>query len=334
MSPRAASLLVIAALATGACGGDPPAAPPPPRVTTPPTAEAPPAGADDVVVATVNGRPVWGSCVAAQVAHAGVERSAALDTCVAFELLAQEADARGLRDDPEVAETWRREMVRALIEADIGSLTSIDQIPAEVRDPLLAKAAPAFDRPTMRAAFYALVTFPRRTPEGSPDDLAARAIAEAIYRDLPGHEGVLPTELRAAADRHRADGGPTIKTNDVPYQTPEHEGPFRVATAPFREALFALEEVGDVAPPVRSVHGWFVILYWDERPPADLRPSFFPFARLAWYRAWTDRIMASLGLSITVDNELVAALADAELGAARDDGPAPPPSTDPGPGAP
>ncbi len=49
---------------------------------------APRASADDAIVATVNGRPVWGSCVAIQ-AQRGATTPQALDQCIAFELLAQ-----------------------------------------------------------------------------------------------------------------------------------------------------------------------------------------------------------------------------------------------------
>jgi len=61
-------------------------------------AASPPAGPGDAVVATVGGRPVWASCVAAQAARGTRTRRAALGECVDFELLAQAAEARGVNE--------------------------------------------------------------------------------------------------------------------------------------------------------------------------------------------------------------------------------------------
>src|SRR5688500_12830444 len=106
---------LAAILVLSACGHGASTPPEPVRHVVPTTAEAQPAGADDLVVARVDGRPVYGSCVRAQVAGLGVDVAAALDQCVAFELLAGAADAQGLRADEDVGDAWRREMVRALI---------------------------------------------------------------------------------------------------------------------------------------------------------------------------------------------------------------------------
>jgi hypothetical protein len=57
----------------------------------------PAAAADDVVVALAAGRPVYGSCVAAQAERGHLSRDAALRECIDFELMAQEAERRGSR---------------------------------------------------------------------------------------------------------------------------------------------------------------------------------------------------------------------------------------------
>src|SRR5690349_1737646 len=122
---------VIVGLA--ACGHS---APPPPPAAAPPTSEAQPDGADDPVVARVDGHPIYGSCVAAQASHLHLDAHAALDQCVAFELLAQAAEAKGLRDDPDVVDTWRREMVRRLIEVDLGHFATLDDLPPDFTAPI------------------------------------------------------------------------------------------------------------------------------------------------------------------------------------------------------
>ena len=97
-----AALAAVAGIgsAAGGCGssgssGAGPTAAAPSLIATPPLTT------DDAPVARVNGRTVWASCVAAQAGAitAGSEaerRAAALDQCIAFELLAQAAEARGL----------------------------------------------------------------------------------------------------------------------------------------------------------------------------------------------------------------------------------------------
>jgi hypothetical protein len=76
---------------------------PPPTPVGPPAAiEAQRASPDDVIVAQVNGRPVWGSCVAIQAKRTGATRDAALRQCVDFELLAQSAEKRGFATNPDV----------------------------------------------------------------------------------------------------------------------------------------------------------------------------------------------------------------------------------------
>src|SRR5262245_24622681 len=94
-----------------ACGSS--KAPAPPTPTGPPAAWLPTPAADDVQVATVNGKPVWGSCVTAQGAHAASKQDA-LKQCIDFELMAQAADARGLATDPDVALATRTALVSQL----------------------------------------------------------------------------------------------------------------------------------------------------------------------------------------------------------------------------
>src|SRR5687768_16245068 len=90
-----------------ACGGS---TAPPPAPSGPPAAFQPTPAPDDMQVATVNGKPVWGSCVAAQ-ASRGVSKQMALQQCIDFELLAQAAEARGFATDPDVHVETREALV-------------------------------------------------------------------------------------------------------------------------------------------------------------------------------------------------------------------------------
>src|SRR5688500_1194279 len=95
-----------------ACGGS--KSPSAPAPSGPPASFIAAPARDDVQVATVNGRPVWGSCVTGQGAR-GATRDEALAQCIDFELLAQAAEARGLAVDPDVVLATRTALVSQLV---------------------------------------------------------------------------------------------------------------------------------------------------------------------------------------------------------------------------
>src|SRR4051812_37787776 len=75
----------------------------------------PGAGSGDVIVATVDGRPVWGSCVAGHMAARGVDRDRALEDCIDLELLAAAAIHRGLAADPDTQTELRAALVDGFV---------------------------------------------------------------------------------------------------------------------------------------------------------------------------------------------------------------------------
>ena len=75
------ALATLAVLGSVACGGSSAPAPVPSVALS---TISPPASPADLEVARVNGRSVWGSCVAAQLGRGAPSRQAALDQCIAF----------------------------------------------------------------------------------------------------------------------------------------------------------------------------------------------------------------------------------------------------------
>jgi hypothetical protein len=310
-APATAAVL----LAVAACGADERRAAPPAAAVTPPTAAAQPAGDADPVVATVDGQPVYGSCVTMQAAALGLDARAALDQCIAFELLAQEADRRGLRGDPDVVEAWRREMVRGVIAADLGDYHSLDDLPAGFRDAMLAKYRDYLHRPYLRGAHYARVPVARGALPGGPEELAAKAVADAIYEELKDAEGILPDELFAVADRHAAAAGLSIGRTHKLYFTPLADvAGIRDAVPEFRDSLAAIPEPGRIGRPARTPSGWDVPLYWTDLPEQDLTPEFFEDARRKYFVQWAEGLRARLGLAVSVSGDELAALAEEDGG--------------------
>jgi len=303
--------VLLLVLLAAACGQrERAAAPPSPPIAVPSSVEATPAGDEDPVVARVDGRPVYGSCVQRQAEHLGVGRDEALRQCVDFELLAGAADARGLRGDPEVAATWRREIVRTIIDRDLGTLRGVADLPAEFVDPLLAQAQARLHRPYMRVSYYARFPVPTSGALDSPEERRAQAAAEELAAQFANDDAVLWEPFHAAAKRIAAAHGTPVDTQG-PYQAPivelEH---VRGAEKLFRDALRDIPALGRISPAVRARDGWFVILWWSEVPEADLTDAFFDAARLEYFTYWTDRIGDALGMSRWIDEDRLAALAE------------------------
>lgn len=280
---RAAWLLLLAA----GCGSS---APVPAALATRVSLVAPPEGKDDVVVATVNGRPVWGSCVA----HQGN-----LADCIDFELLAQAAEARGLAGDREVASALDTALANRLVEAKYEDKYRVPSDFGPIIDKVVDDNARQLHRPEYRSSAYLRVVL---DPQAPPDKVAAaEAVATKLAAALQGEHGLLPAHVAAYADRFRgevasagfaldeADAGSHMRTGLV---------------APYANALWAIGAIGDAAPaPVRTPWGWDVIVWTDGSAPMDstraqLAAEVFPNLRRSYFDVWARAIEKALGVHI------------------------------------
>jgi len=273
----------LALLLLVGCGGSSPSAPSPRPAGPPAALVAPGAGSADVVVATVNGRPVWGSCVS-------VQRS--LDPCVAFELMAQAAEKRGLGLDPDVALATRTAMVSRLV-AD--QYEARHFTPAELGTAwtdLVEKRRYQWDHEEVRASHYVRVPAEKVTPE---QDAAAHALADQIAAAAADKTGWLPVELDEAADRIAA--GRTIEKADVSFKLPAQ------VVEPYAKALFALPDVGRTSPAVRTQWGWDVILYTSVLPAVhptegELEQQVMPGVKERYFSVWVHQLEVAMGLHV------------------------------------
>jgi hypothetical protein len=279
--------IVIALVACGGGGGD--RTPAPARaVVLGGDLRDPGAGSGDVVVATVDGRPVWGSCVAGHVRTRGVSVDQAVTDCIELELLAAAAVARGVVDRPDT----QRELEAALVDGYVGeafedTYTSAAALPAAIVEQAVRTNAYELDHPEERTVVYARAKFAvdnkaPAPPIGSPPDLAAKAFAEEIYAGVRGQTDLFPEDLYAAA---RAVAGDRIyHLGDRPFTAPRHG----VAVEEFSAAMFAIPAIGEVSPPTRTPWGWDVILLVDIHPPVkrtrdELVAEMFPGMRRAYF---------------------------------------------------
>ena len=310
-----AAAILAAALWASACGRGPASAPSS-AVAVPATAAPPitatPAAPDDVVVARVDGRPVYGSCVAAQAAQHGGHRRAALDDCVGLELLAGAAAGRGLDRDPDVVDAYRHALVNRFVDREFAArIRTAADLPASLVEPTLEKEGFKMHRPEFRYGVYVRATLPAGTPDGSPKEQAARALIEAVHAELVGRRGLFPSDVFEVGDRLAAARGATVDHDAKPYATSLEGG----ADRPWREALFQAPEIGAVSPPNRNKWGWDVILWTDVLPARNLtRDQFltdlFPTLRRRYFMQWSQQLYRDH--RVDVDARPLTALVEAE----------------------
>lgn len=279
-----------------ACGGQ---ATPPPAPSGPPAALQPTPAADDVQVATVNGKPVWGSCVAAQAAR-GVTKQEALKECIDFELLAEAAEERGFALDDEVKIETRTALVSQLVANDFEDKY---QKPADfgaVWNALYQRNKNRFDHVEYRGSAYVRVNVDKKA---TPDvDANARAIADEIAAKLAPERGLMPEHL---VDIAQQVAGTRVKLAHEVVAPYSRQG----LDPAYTEALFSIPEIGRTTThAVRTPWGYDVILLSDLIPEAhpsaeELEQQLLPEVKRTFFPQWTNQIAQRIGAKIEIEQQ-------------------------------
>ncbi len=260
-------------------------------------------GPDDVVVAQVDGRPVWGSCVAAQAKARGLDAKAALRECVDFELLAQAAEKHGAATDREVATATRGALVNQLVAQAYESAYQHPQDFGDAWAKLASKNVWRIDHDEYRSSTYVRVPVAdNATPE---QDAEAHALADKIATALASEAGMMPQHFVALAQG--IAGKVELKTEDVPPYIP------RGLEKAYGAALFAIPEIGRSSPAVRTKWGWDIVLLTEiipaAHPPEDaIVRELLPAVQQAYFATWVNKIERSLGVHVEVDKDASARL--------------------------
>lgn len=300
----------VLACVLAACGGPP--SPPPAPPAAPVVIATPRLTADDVEVAKVNGRPVWSSCVATQArtldaaARAPDQlRAAALDQCMAFELLAQAAEARGLAQAREVREATRSALVNRLVETDFEQRYRTPADMKQAIDTVMQRNEWRMHILQLRASTFARFLVPSDAP---PEiDARAHALADRLAAELAGQTGLYGVHLIDAARRIAAGSDIKLETADV---RPTHQDDL---VAPYARALYGISEIGRISPVVRTQWGWDVVLWTggveaNERTRDEVVAEMFPELRRHQFQLWASQLAKQLGVHIEVDEATAAKL--------------------------
>jgi hypothetical protein len=265
---------------------------------------APRASATDEIVATVDGKPVWGSCVAIQ-AKRGATRQAALQQCVDFEVLAQTADHRGYASSPEVREATHTAMVSELVaSAYEDGFTQPAQF-GPVWQQALAQGQWKISHENYRASSYVRVPVAEQATPTEVD--AAKITADRIAIALAHETGLMGPSLLELAEK--AAPGIKIDHQDV---TAYRAG---ALDTNYAAALFSLKEIGRASATVRTKWGWDVVVWTDDVPEAhpsqaEIDAKFLPDVKLGYFDHWVDSIAKRLGVHAELVQKNIAKLED------------------------
>lgn len=271
-----ASLVFLIACGGGSSGPATPSGPPAQLVATP----AP----GDVQVATVEGRPVWGGCVADQIKRfPKLTRKQALDQCIDLELLAQAAEARQLATHHEVVEATRATLVRRLLDQFASLYPDPDSMRAQIDD--VYRQVGTTTRPEIRSSWHLLVKVDKTAPQPAQD--AARRAADQVYTRLKDETGLFPHALEEA----KAALGSAATNVEVQNVGPMEKDPTRWAPE-YVGAVFGIPDVGRVSPVIQTQFGFHVILLTELTPETPVsREQVFGGLRRRAFISFVDELM-------------------------------------------
>jgi|GEM_PF-2641804 len=338
---RHSALIALTGCAIG-CGGGKKQPPPRPVAVTDVHVDPKQAG---VVVAQVNGTPVYADCVAAQVEYGRAEtREQALQQCIDFELLAQEAQRRGFATGRALVELRKREAVRTFIEKDFApTFSSPKDVPEDELRKAYERTKPRYVHPEFRRVTFVRALYAKNTPFGSPADIAARTRINKIYQALKGPRvfawrvpryDLEMEQLQFIARREIGEADqqhlyiPPQGAFSFKRWGPVHES--------FRKPAFEIPREHMISPPVRTPWGWDIILLLNIIPPKndsfedakpDLQKFLFANARGRAFLRWAEQFISIDAINRAIKTQSMGELQ--RMQQAEDKATLPPLPTDP-----
>ncbi|GAB4201231.1 MAG: hypothetical protein OHK0013_12990 [Sandaracinaceae bacterium] len=180
-----------------------------------------------------------------------------VSTLVRFELLAREAERRGVADDPEVREATAQAAVQQMIRRDFDERITVESIPQADVQAYYDAHPEEFSRPEVRRVSHIVLE-----SEAQARELLAQARAADArgFRQLAQERSIDPDTRQRGGD---------LRYFDERGVSPNSADP--AVAEPIVRAAFALENVGDVADPVEVDGRWSIVKLTGLRP-AEHRP--------------------------------------------------------------
>ena len=223
--------------------------------------------APERVVARVNGVPILDSDLRHQLRHSpGVGRRQALAQLVKLELLAQEAERRGLAHHRTVVNARKRELAQLLIKRGFGAHFDKSSIPRELIERAYKVNKIRYVHPALVSVAYITAVAGRRRAPPEVHQRAKTLMARLAARARAA-ANLTAKDFVALADDPQVTAAGVKVTRETGYLTP-----LRGRSVPeFADAAFAIERIGGLSPIVQSRHGYHLI-YLERRVPPKNRP--------------------------------------------------------------
>ncbi len=179
-----------------------------------------------------------------------------LDSLVRFELLAKEAEAKGLDRDPDVLLARKQAMVKRLTATEIRDLVKLADITEADITAYYDEHKDEFDKAAEVRASHILL----------PDEAAARALLPklqaAVAKDKKKARGVFEDFARKhTTDKATRDRGGDLQFFGEPGKSRVKRSPIAPSVPPaVATAAFGLAGVGHLHPePIKTSQGWHLI---------------------------------------------------------------------------
>lgn len=178
-----------------------------------------------------------------------------LDSLVRFELLAMDAEARGLDKEPQVVMARKQAMVKALTAKEIRNLVKLSDITDADVQAYYDEHLSEFDKPAEVRAAQILMK----------DEAAAKTLAGELQgkleKDPRKARQIFAEYVREhSKDEATARFGGDLQFFGKPGDRPVRRGAKQPIVPPaVATAVFALDKVGAITAPIKSSQGWHIV---------------------------------------------------------------------------
>ncbi len=219
----------------------------------------------ELVVAQVNGHPIYARCVETQAGAHHIGNAQALQECIDFELLAQAAHDAGTLEHPDVQAAGKRELVRSFVQARYEIHSPADLPEALVKKLWDQSNVPRYNHPELRNIVFCRIALSKEQGPESDEYKTAEKFLRRVYEQLRDRNDLEKNDLFApcyeeyeAAGVHKMELLTFRRTPKRGYQPVFHptifDGP---------------ETAGMVTPPLHTQYGWDLILLTEVVPAKE-----------------------------------------------------------------
>jgi hypothetical protein len=210
----------------------------------------------DAVVAKVNGRSIFASCVRIQAEAHQLSRDRALEECIDFELLAEAAELADTNQADDVQTTAKQELVRTFIEDRYNVRGPMD-IPQDLVKKLWDQVqVPRYNHPELRNIVFCRIPLTKEQGPESEEFKIGLVFLQGVYEKLRDERNIEKNDLFELCwkPHYEEAGVHKLKLNTFKIR------PKSGYMEEFHKSVFGPTEVGVVAPPLYSQYGIDLIL--------------------------------------------------------------------------